>query len=299
MQIELPTAEKPVTLVQGDCLEVLRSLPDACVDTAVVDPPYNQGIAEWDFVPDYLRWSAEWVREVSRVLKPAGAFWCFHGDPALLADVSRLIESAGRRRVSFLTLDKSRWTLTKRYRNSGSKSLVNCAEYAVYHRRDVFAEEIRAARDRVGLTRGEFDTLISPSRKPTGLCYRWEHGECVPRAPETARIRELFGASLTLPTFRNPKKLPCVWRFPQPERFDHPTVKPLSLITRIVRMTTPAGGLVFDPFAGSGTAGVAATLTWRRAILVEREPAYCDIIRRRLAHASGTAPGSLFAGVQL
>jgi len=76
----------------------------------------------------------------------------------------------------------------------------------------------------------------------------------------------------------------------------HPTVKPLELMQWLVRLVTPKGGVVLDPFAGSGTTGKAALVEGRRAILVEREPAYCDIIRRRLDHASGTGKGSLFAG---
>jgi site-specific DNA-methyltransferase (adenine-specific) len=66
---------------------------------------------------------------------------------------------------------------------------------------------------------------------------------------------------------------------------------------RSVRLTCPPGGVVLDPFAGSGSTLVAAMQEGRRAVGCEIEPAYCDIIRRRLAHASGTAPGSLFAGV--
>jgi DNA modification methylase len=58
-----------------------------------------------------------------------------------------------------------------------------------------------------------------------------------------------------------------------------------------VRLVTPPGGLVLDLFAGSGTTGVAALAEGRRAVLVERVPEYCDIIRRRLSEPAG----SLFA----
>jgi site-specific DNA-methyltransferase (adenine-specific) len=63
----------------------------------------------------------------------------------------------------------------------------------------------------------------------------------------------------------------------------HPTVKPLALMRWLVRLACPAGGIVLDPFAGSGTTGLAALQEGRRAVLIEREPAYCEIIRRRLA----------------
>lgn len=62
----------------------------------------------------------------------------------------------------------------------------------------------------------------------------------------------------------------------------HPTVKPLALMRWIVRLVTPPGGLVLDPFAGSGTTGVACRDEGFPCILIEREQEYVDIIRRRL-----------------
>jgi DNA modification methylase len=61
----------------------------------------------------------------------------------------------------------------------------------------------------------------------------------------------------------------------------HPTVKPLDLIQYLVRLVTPPGGLVLDPFAGTGTTAEAAFREGMRAILIEREPEYqADIARR-------------------
>lgn len=63
----------------------------------------------------------------------------------------------------------------------------------------------------------------------------------------------------------------------------HPTVKPVNLMRWLVRLVTPRGGLVLDPFAGTGTTGEAAWREGFRAVLVEREAVYCDDIRRRMA----------------
>ena len=65
----------------------------------------------------------------------------------------------------------------------------------------------------------------------------------------------------------------------------HPTVKPLDLMQWLVRLVTPPGGLVLDPFAGTGTTGEAAFREGMRAILIEREPEYQADIARRMAHA--------------
>jgi site-specific DNA-methyltransferase (adenine-specific) len=64
----------------------------------------------------------------------------------------------------------------------------------------------------------------------------------------------------------------------------HPTVKPLDLMQWLVRLVTPPGGTVLDPFAGTGTTGEAAWREGFRAILIEREPEYQADMRRRMAH---------------
>jgi DNA modification methylase len=62
----------------------------------------------------------------------------------------------------------------------------------------------------------------------------------------------------------------------------HPTVKPINLIKWLVSLVTPKGGIVLDPFAGSGTTGKAAILTGRQAILIEKEDEYCKDIQKRI-----------------
>jgi len=61
----------------------------------------------------------------------------------------------------------------------------------------------------------------------------------------------------------------------------HPTVKPVALMRWLVRLVTPPGGKVLEPFAGSGTTLIAAEREAFDCLAFEREPAYCDIIRAR------------------
>jgi hypothetical protein len=67
----------------------------------------------------------------------------------------------------------------------------------------------------------------------------------------------------------------------------HPTVKPVSLMRWLVRLVTPPGGTVLDPFCGSGSTGVAALQEGFRFIGIEREAEYAQIAERRLADATG------------
>lgn len=66
----------------------------------------------------------------------------------------------------------------------------------------------------------------------------------------------------------------------------HPTVKPVDLMRWLVRLVTPPGGLVLDPFAGSGTTGVACREEGFRCVLIEREAEYLGIIAGRLSQLS-------------
>jgi site-specific DNA-methyltransferase (adenine-specific) len=72
---------------------------------------------------------------------------------------------------------------------------------------------------------------------------------------------------------------------------DHPTVKPLGLMDWLVRLVTPPGGLVLDPFMGSGTTLVAARALGRRAIGIEMDPDYCRLARKRISAAAGPKAG--------
>ena len=83
------------------------------------------------------------------------------------------------------------------------------------------------------------------------------------------------------------KQMKNVWRFSTPSRAEkalgkHPTQKPVALIDRCLRASTDAGDVVFDPFAGSGSTGVAALSLDRRFIGCEREETYARLAGRRL-----------------
>jgi len=75
----------------------------------------------------------------------------------------------------------------------------------------------------------------------------------------------------------------------------HPTVKPVDLMRYLVRLITPPGGRVLDPFAGSGTTGMAALAEGFDCTLIEREAEAVADCRRRVAHVRGDDT-PLFAG---
>ena len=104
-------------------------------------------------------------------------------------------------------------------------------------------------------------------------------------ATKKARSRSIFIGAKWLEVGYNPKDVWSVSRLHRehPERADHPTQKPLEIIERMVKASCPPGGIVLDPFMGSGTTAIAAKRLGRQFTGFELNPAYCAIIHERLA----------------
>lgn len=87
------------------------------------------------------------------------------------------------------------------------------------------------------------------------------------------------------------RKQDTVWEIPRPKaNREHPTMKPIELITKSIENSTGKGELVIDPFGGSGSTLIAAHQTGRVAYLMELAPHYCDVICTRFQQATGIQP---------
>ena len=211
-----------VKLIHGDCLEILRGLPDASVDAVVTDPPYNaisretgglrvidKGVADTAPV-DVDALAAEFVR----LARGSIYVWC--SDEQYTAWCLAF-------KTRGLTTRKCAWCKSNPSPMNGQRLWLSALELCVF------------------------------ARKPAATFYEF----C--KAP--------------------------LWRGPSERVAGHPTPKPIWLMREQIRASVPPGGLVLDPFAGSGTTGLAAILESRRAILIEREAEYVEIARRRIEAA--------------
>jgi site-specific DNA-methyltransferase (adenine-specific) len=99
-----------------------------------------------------------------------------------------------------------------------------------------------------------------------------------------------------------PRDVDTVFECPRPEASkEHPTMKPVDLIRSMIENSSGTGWMVGDPFAGSGSTLIACAMTGRVARLIELDPRYCDVIRRRwtrwaIDHDVDAGSGALDAG---
>ncbi len=91
--------------------------------------------------------------------------------------------------------------------------------------------------------------------------------------------------------WRGDNKQSTVFEFPKPRaNRDHPTMKPVELIQAMLKNSCHAGGIVYDPFAGSGSTLIAAHGLRMKALVVELDPKYADVICRRFQEYTGILP---------
>ena len=104
-----------------------------------------------------------------------------------------------------------------------------------------------------------------------------------------ARTRSIFVGKKWLEMGYNPKDIWSVSRIhaQAPERENHPTQKPLEIIERIIKASCPIGGIVLDPFMGTGTTAIAALNTKRDYIGYEINGKYCKMINERIKKSQG------------
>jgi DNA modification methylase len=109
-----------------------------------------------------------------------------------------------------------------------------------------------------------------------------------------AREADSGGASRFFPTFRYQAKAPTAERptytTPDGRKISHPTVKPLGLMRWLVKLVTPPGGVVLDPFAGSGATVEACLIEGFDCVAIERDPESLPLIQIRIDRQAGTLP---------
>ena len=244
------------TIVDGDCIEVMRSLPEASVDLIFADPPYNLQLrgdlhrpdnSKVDAVDDawdqfgsfgaYDRFTRDWLAAARRLLKPDGAIWVIGS----YHNVFRL--GAELQNQGFWILNDVVWRKSNPMPNFRGKRLTNAHE-----------------------------TLIWAS-KDEGAKYTFNY-EALKALNEGVQMR----SDWVLPICTGHERL----KNAAGEKA-HPTQKPEALLHRVLVATTRPGDVVLDPFFGTGTTGAVAKMLGREFIGIEREAAYREVAEARIA----------------
>lgn len=269
-------ASGPVSLYLGEALEVLRELPDASVDCCVTSPPYFAQ-RDYGFPEQYgLEASpAEYVEhlralfaEVRRVLADDGTLWLNLGDSYYSGRGSHVGRDAkqGARRgwVRAVDLPGQEWARPKNLLGIPWRTAFALQDDGWTLRNDLIWRKRNPlpdpARDRLA-TSHEHVFVFAKSR------FYWFDRQGGPAQQD-------------------------VWDFvSQPLRGEHYAVMPLALAEGAVATGCKPGGVVLDPFSGSGTTGLAALSTGRRYVGIDGSAEYLDLsLRTRFA---GQAQGAL------
>jgi site-specific DNA-methyltransferase (adenine-specific) len=152
-------------IICGDCLEVMKELPDKSVDLVVTDPPYNISKAEWDKwkrKEDYIEWMGQIFKECERLLKDNGSFYFFHNDMMQIKNLMQWLEN----NTKFVFKQFIVWN--KRFEGASNKGFLDgfievgglrnyqqMAEYCLYY----------TFQDETGLTTVMLDTNNFPTMR--------------------------------------------------------------------------------------------------------------------------------------
>ena len=268
------------TILNEDCINGMRALPDNSFDIAIIDPPYNLSsggkwnwdnseknigfggawskvMESWDNMPlfEYFNFCNQWLKEIKRIIKPTGSFW-IHGT----------------------------------YHNIG---IINFL---------MQLENLEIINEIIWYKRNSFPNLSGRRLTASHETILWGH-------TGTSKKREYnFNYEVSKKYFSPEDKLKeagkqmrTVWDIPNNKSKDelaygrHPTQKPLRLAKRMLEISAPENAKILVPFAGSGTECLAAKELGYEYLGFELESEYIKLANERLSHCQKEI--NLFTGI--
>lgn len=283
----------------GDSISLLEDIADNSINAVITDPPYNVSMAGWDSFEtnaEYGDWCHSWAAQCFRILKPGGAFMSFSAARtyhwlAVGAEKSGLetrdmiewiywasfakgknlkpghepIYYGVKQPLSDITfnLDDCRIPMNRKQQNALEAAVL--ANQPTKPRADIWSKP----NDNVGK---KYNSVVG--KKENG----WKHTTNPPHPGGRVPYNVITDYSLDMATnfvdFKKPRGKDSIP--------DHPTQKPVVLMEWLIKLVTNPGDIILDPFAGTGTTGVAARNLGRHSILFDREQQYVDLIEKRI-----------------
>jgi site-specific DNA-methyltransferase (adenine-specific) len=249
-----------------DAVASMAQLPDACIDLAVIDPPYNvsQGgewkwdnskilpgmggnwnkvIEEWDTfeLKDYFHFTLAWAKEIKRIVKPEGSIWV-HGTYHNIGLINFVFQL-----LKIEIINEVIWYKRNSFPNLSGRRLTASHESIIW-------------------------AHTGKKRK-----YRFNY--------EFSKESKFEGDNLKT----QGKQMRTVWDVPNNKAREelslgkHPTQKPLRLIKRMIQLSASPEQIVLSPFAGSGTDCLAAKELGMYYLGFDCKKEYVDLAKRRLS----------------
>lgn len=243
----------------ADLFVIVDQLPNECVDLVILDPPYNldknfHGLSFSKTSDDsYIEYLDSWFPEIVRLLKPTGSLYLC-GDWKSSAPMYAIMKKY------LIVRNRITW---QREKGRGAQSNWKNSMEDIWFgtKSDDYFFDVDAVKQK--------RRVIAPYK---------EDGQ-----PKDWQKTSGGNFRLTYPgNFWDDISVPY-WSMP--ENTDHPTQKPEKLIAKIILASCPEGGLVLDPFLGSGTTSVVAKKLGRNYIGIEMNEEYCIWAEKRLAQA--------------
>ena len=230
-------------VICGDCLEVMKDIPDKSIDMILCDLPYGTTACKWDtIIPFEPLWE-----QYKRIIKDNGAIVLTANQPF----TSSLVMSNIKMFKYEIIWEKERPTGLFTAKIQPMKYHENIL---------IFGKGKVKYNPQMCEGKKEFHALVSVS--PKSVHY-----------PNSKFIRQHVG------TLKYPKSILFFKKEFPPK---HPTQKPVALFEYLIKTYTNEGDLVLDNCAGSGTTAIACLNTNRNYILIEKEPEYIEIINNRI-----------------
>ncbi len=284
-------------IYNAESIESMRKLSDESIDLVVADPPYWKVVGEkWDYQwrteNDYVNWSLQWIKEVARILRKGGSFYCF-GYFRNLALLIPYFDDLGLELRQQIIVDKGMRSVSGRATRK-YKMFPNVTESILFIVKDnkKFVKSFLKERQKaIGLTAKQINEALGVKSNGGGMWSIYTGNNVCEQFPTKelwGRLSEILHFDLPYEkiaqTFNAQMGFTDVWRdidFYEEKRY-HPTQKPIKLIKRLIYASSNKGDIVFDPFVGSGSTAVAAVQLERDFLGFEIEKKYYEIAVRRI-----------------
>lgn len=283
--------------ILGDCIEKMKSIPDGSVDLVIADPPYWKVVGqEWDYQwrteKDYIEWSLRWIKEVARILRIGGTFYCF-GYFRTLTFLVPYLDNMGLELRQQIILDKGMRAVSGRA-TKNYKMFPNVTESILFIIKDnkrFIKPFLKSRQQALGLTAKEINEALGVKSNGGGMWSIYTGKNVCEQFPTEELWNKLSRVlQFNLPynklaqTFNPQIGYTDVWNdidFYKEKRY-HPTQKPIKLIERLIAASSNEGDIVLDPFSGCGSTQLSCIDLKRNYIAIELDKQYYETALKRI-----------------